>query len=154
MDLNHLAEQIEGSALGQAIRESTWLFPAIEATHLLAIAALGGAVFILAFSVLGVGLKTPAVEIEKTTRPYMNWSVILLLLTGVLLGASEPVKLINREAFAVKMIGLLGALLFSYLIFNPLVRRGNTGAVTRLSALIVIGLWLTVAISGRWIGFS
>ena len=52
------------------------------------------------------------------------------------------------------MLGLVGALLFSYLIFNPMVRRGKTGAFTRLSALIVIGLWLTVAISGRWLGFS
>lgn len=42
MSLYQTAQHIEASALGQTIRESTWLFPAIEATHLLSLALLGG----------------------------------------------------------------------------------------------------------------
>ena len=42
MSLYHTAQNIEASALGQTIRESTWLFPAIEATHLLALALTQG----------------------------------------------------------------------------------------------------------------
>ncbi|MFI4934259.1 MAG: DUF6644 family protein [Caulobacterales bacterium] len=154
MSLYHIAQQIEASPPGQLVRESTWLFPAIEATHLVAIAMLGGAVFILALAVLGVGLKTPPAQVELSARPYLNISVIALLLTGVFLGVSEPVKLLDRESFWVKMTALAAAIPFTYLVFIPLVRRTGATLLSRASAVVVIGLWLTVAIAGRWIGFS
>ena len=155
MSLYHIAQAIEGSPVGQAIRESTWLFPAIEVVHLLALAVLGGAVLMTAFGVFGVGLKsiTPK-AIEVSARPYMTTSVIGLLVTGLLLGASEPVKLIDREAFLIKMIALALALVFTYFVFNPLIRKGDTGVKARTAAGVVMALWFTVALSGRWIGFS
>src|SRR5579872_7238012 len=125
MSLYHTAQTIEASALGQTIRESTWLFPAIESTHLLALALLGGSVLILSLTILGWGLKTPAVELYKSAHRYMNAAVIVLLITGVLLGISEPVKLYGRQAFWVKMISLAIALIVTYFLFNPLIRRGQ-----------------------------
>jgi hypothetical protein len=154
MSLYHVAESIEASALGQTIRESTWLFPAIESTHLLALALLGGAVLIVSFSVLGVGLKTSAAEIYKSSRRYMDAAVITLLVSGVLLGVSEPVKLYDREAFWVKMISMVIAIALTYFAFNPMVRRGSTGLGVRSVALLTMAAWLMVAVAGRWIGFS
>jgi uncharacterized protein DUF6644 len=154
MSLYHTAQNIEASALGQTIRESTWLFPAIESAHLLALALLGGSVLIISLSVLGVGLKTSPAEIYKSAHRYMNAAVIVLLITGVLLGISEPVKLYGREAFLVKMISLGAALLITYAAFNPLVRRGATGFRLRGVTVVTMAAWLLVAMAGRWIGFS
>ena len=154
MSLYHIAQAIESSPVGQTIRESTWLFPAIEVVHLLALAVMGGAVLMTALCVFGVGLKSEPKDIELTTRPFMTTSVIALLITGLLLGASEPVKLIDREAFGVKMVSLALALLFTYFVFNPIVRKGDTGVQARTAAGVVMALWFTVALSGRWIGFS
>jgi hypothetical protein len=154
MSLYHTAQNIEASALGQTIRESTWLFPAIESTHLLALALLGGSILIMALSILGWGLKTPVAELYKSAHRYMNGAVIVLLITGVLLGISEPVKLYGRQAFWVKMISLALALLLTYFAFNPLVRRGASGASLRSITLLTIASWLVVAMAGRWIGFS
>jgi len=155
MSLYHIAQAIEGSPVGQTIRESTWLFPAIEVIHLLCLAVLGGAVLMTALGIFGVGLKTVTPkEIEVSARPYMTSSLVGILITGLLLGASEPVKLIDREAFLIKMIALALALLFTYLVFNPVVRSGDTGVKARAAAGVVMALWFTVALSGRWIGFS
>ncbi len=154
MSLYHTAQTIEASALGQTIRESTWLFPAIEATHLLALALLGGSVLIISLAVLGLGLKTAPAEIYKSARPYMNGAVIALLITGLLLGVSEPVKLYGRQAFWVKMISLAIALGLTYLAFNPLVKRGSTGLSIRTVTALTMAAWLMVAMAGRWIGFS
>jgi len=154
MPLYHAAQSIEASALGQAIRESTWLFPAIESTHLLALALLGGAVLIISLAVLGVGLKSSPAEIYKSARSYMNGAVIVLLLSGVLLGVSEPVKLYDRQAFWVKMISMAIALGLTYFAFNPMVRRGSTGLRLRSVTVLTMAAWLMVAIAGRWIGFS
>jgi len=154
MSLYHTAQSIEASALGQTIRESTWLFPAIESTHLLALALLGGAVLIISLSVLGVGLKTSPAEIYKSARRYMDGAVITLLISGVLLGVSEPVKLYDRQAFWVKMISMVIAIALTYFAFNPMVRRGSTGFRIRSVTVLTMAAWLIVAIAGRWIGFS
>ncbi len=154
MSLYHTAQNIEASALGQTIRESTWLFPAIESTHLLALALLGGSILIMALSILGWGLKTSVAELYKSAHRYFNAAVVVLLITGVLLGVSEPVKLYGRQAFWVKMISLALALLLTYFAFNPLVRRGASGASLRSITVLTIASWLMVAMAGRWIGFS
>lgn len=154
MTLYQTAQNIEASALGQAIRESTWLFPAIESTHLLALALLGGSILIVSLSILGWGLKTSVAELYKSAHRYLNVAVIALLITGVLLGISEPVKLYGREAFWLKMISLAVALAVTYFAFNPLVRRGASGLGLRCVTVVTIAAWLTVAMAGRWIGFS
>ena len=154
MSLYHTAQNIEASALGQTIRESTWLFPAIESTHLLALAMLGGSILIMSFSILGWGLKTPVADLYRSAHRYLNAAVIVLLITGVLLGISEPVKLYGRQAFWVKMISLAIALLVTYFVFNPLVRRGASGPGLRSVTVLTMAAWLLVAMAGRWIGFS
>lgn len=154
MTLYQLAENIEASALGQTIRESTWLFPAIEATHLLALALLGGSVLVTALAVLGVGLKAPVAQLQGGARIYLNSAVLMLLLTGVLLGISEPIKLYGRQAFWVKMMSLAMALPITYFFFNRQVAKGGRGVGARAAALLTIAAWLMVAMAGRWIGFS
>jgi hypothetical protein len=154
MTLYHTAQSIEASALGQTIRESTWLFPAIESTHLLSLALLGGSILIMSISILGWGLKTPVAELYKSAHRYMNGAVIVLLITGVFLGISEPVKLYGRQAFWVKMISLAVALIVTYFVFNPRVRRGESGTALRVVTVVTMAAWLTVAMAGRWIGFS
>ncbi len=94
---------------------------------MLALALLGGSILIMSLSILGWGLKTPVAELYKSAHRYLNAAVIALLITGVLLGISEPVKLYGRQAFWVKMISLGVALLVTYFAFNPLVRRGASG---------------------------
>jgi hypothetical protein len=154
MSFYHSLELLEASAFAQFIRESTWMFPAIEATHLLALALLGGSLLIVALAVLGVGLDRPPAELLRSARPYVKSAIIALLVTGVLLGVSEPLKLYDRRAFLVKMIALAIALLITYRVFTPRVERGEQGAVTRGVAGLTLAMWLTVAIAGRWIGFS
>jgi hypothetical protein len=154
MTLYHTAQNIEASALGQTIRESTWLFPAIESTHLLALALLGGSILIMSLSILGWGLKTQLTEVYKSAHRYLNTAVVVLLVTGVLLGISEPVKLYGRQAFWVKMISLAVALAVTYFVFNPLVRRGTSDLRLRGVTLLTMAAWLIVAMAGRWIGFS
>jgi uncharacterized membrane protein len=155
MDLYPLFEQMEATAVGTAIRESLWLFPVVEAVHLLALALLGGAMFVLDLSILGVGLRAPSVAvIEKNTRPWLYLAVAVLIATGVALALSEAVKLFDRNAFWLKMFALAAALVFTFAIKIPAVQRRPEASALKVLAVISIGLWLTVAIAGRWIGFS
>jgi hypothetical protein len=43
--------------IGETIRNSTWMLPAIEAIHLLALGLVAGAVLVVNLRLLGVGLS-------------------------------------------------------------------------------------------------
>jgi len=154
MSLYSLFEQIEAQPIGTAIRESLWAFAAIEAAHLLSLALMGGAVLIVDLTVLGVALKGSPAQVERDARPWMRIALAGLIITGFFLFMSEPVKLYDRPAFWVKMAALTAALVVTFLIHNPIIRKGGEGALARVVALATIALWLVVAIAGRWIGFS
>ncbi len=105
---------------------------------------------------LGAGLASlsPA-ALEKQTRPWLIGAICGMIATGVPLALSEALKLYGKEAFWVKMIALCAALAFTFAVRNPLARRNPAiGVTSRALACVSIALWLTVAVAGRWIGFS
>jgi hypothetical protein len=62
----------EGTLLGEAIRESNWLFPAIESLHLLGLAVIGGAVLVMDLRLLGFGIeRQPVAQVWRDTRPWL-----------------------------------------------------------------------------------
>jgi hypothetical protein len=146
---------VEASQLGATIKQSLWLFPAIEAVHLLALSILGGALLMLDLRLLGVGLTfQPVSAVEQSARPWLITALATMIATGVLIGVSEAIKLYDKDAFWVKMVALAGALLFTFTLKNPLARRDIGGIGAKALGATSIVLWLTVAIAGRWIGFS
>ena len=154
MTFYHFLEQVQNTPYSQAFAANRYAFAVVESMHEFALAILGGAVLLPALSVLGVGLKTEPAQIQKNVRPYLSISIIVLILTGTMLGVTETLKLYDRKAFWVKMVALAAALLVNYFVFNPMIKRGDKGAAVRIVAALTMALWLTVAIAGRWIGLS
>ena len=149
-------EWLESLWLGDAIRQSLWLFPVIEAVHLLGLCLLGGAVLIVDLRMLGVGLRQPIAEVARDARPWLIGSISLMLATGIPLFLSEAIKCYYNTSFWVKITTLPVAIVFALLVRDRLARRTATEstATTKLVALISMALWFTVAAAGRWIGFS
>jgi hypothetical protein len=150
-------EWCEATWLGQLVRESIWLFPVIEAVHLLGLCLLGGAVLIVDLRLLGTGLsRHPIAQVARGARPWMIAGLAVMLFTGVLLFLSEAVKCYHNPAFRVKMTVLPVALLYTFLVRQPyaLSDGSETSPRSRALATISVALWFTVAAAGRWIGFS
>lgn len=144
--------------LGQFVVGSLWLFPAIESVHLLALALFGGAVFIVDFRLLGLGLKDRAVsELARDARPWMIAGLVALILTGIPLFLSEAVKCYYSTAFWIKMTTLPIALIFAFTVrwrVTVADAVSNTARRQQLVGALSMALWFTVAAAGRWIGFS
>src|SRR5258708_2708460 len=152
MDIYAQFAGAESSSLGTAIKESLWLFPAIEAVHLLALALLGGSLLILDLRLLGVGLTLlPTSAVERGARPWLIAALMTMVISGVLIGISEALKLYDKEAFWVKMAALLAAVIFTFAVKHPQARRDVTGLRAQTLGAASITLWLTVALAGRWI---
>ena len=146
------------TAIGEAIRESLWLFPLIEAFHLVGLGLTAGAVLIVDLRLLGVGLsRQPVVQLSTAVEPWLLGSLTLMFASGIPLFLSESIKCYYSFAFWVKMTSLLLVLLFTFTVRRRVTRTGlatDRPLLGRLTALISLGLWFGVAWGGRWIGFS
>jgi hypothetical protein len=146
------------TALGETIRDSTWLFPAFEAVHLLGLGLTVGAILLVDLRLLGVGLsKQPAAELAANAQPWLLGSLTVMFATGIPLFMSESIKCYYSIPFWVKMISLLLALVFTFTIQRRATRSGLTvkrPGLGRVIAVISLVLWFGVAWGGRWIGFS
>jgi hypothetical protein len=150
-------EWCESLWLGHFIVNSNWLFPVIEAVHLLALSVLGGAVLVVDLRLLGLGLKSrTASELWRAARPWMIGAIAAMVLTGVPLFLSEPIKCYYNDSFWVKMTTLPVAIAFAFTVRSWVTSDAvrNTARRQMLVGALSIALWVTVAAAGRWIGFS
>ena len=158
MDLLALFQWLEESGLGRAVRESVWAFAVIESIHLLALVTMGGAALIVDMRLLNLGLRQrPVAELAREAQRFLSAGLVLLILSGSALFASEAVKCYYSTPFRIKIITLFFATIFTYGVRNrvALAEEGRVGSASKaIVAVLSIGLWFTVAAAGRWIGFS
>jgi uncharacterized membrane protein YhdT len=158
VDLFPLFQWCEASALGTAVRTSSWAFAVIESAHLVALASIGGAVLVVDLRLLGFGLsEQPVRTIARDALPWLAGSLAVMLGTGIALFLSEATKCYNSTPFWVKMSSLVLAILFTFTIRRSITNadEGRVSAAARKSVAIVsLLLWFGVGAGGRWIGFS
>lgn len=156
MSLLALFHWLEQSAIGNTIRQSHWLFPVIEAVHLLGLGVAGGAVILVDLRLLGLGLgDQPASQISKDTEPWLIGSLVVMFSTGIPLFLSEAIKCYYSFAFWIKMASLFTVILFTFTARRRVARNPSSRPlVSRFTALVSLSLWFAVGWGGRWIGFS
>ena len=158
MSVLHFFAWCEHSAVGGAIRSSNWLFPVIEAFHLLGLAVIGGAVLVVDLRLFGIGLRRqPVAQLARDAQPWLIASLMVMVATGSLMFMSEAIKCYYHPAFWVKMTSLFLAIVFTFTVHKKVVMEDEArmGPLwSKLVALVSVVLWSGVGIGGRWIGFS
>jgi hypothetical protein len=148
----------EHSAVGETIRSSLWLFPVIEAFHLLGLVVIGGAVLVVDLRLLGLILqRQPVAQLARDAQRWLIGSLMVMLTTGMLLFTSEAIKCYYHAAFWVKMTSLLLAIVFTFTVRRKVAMAEETRVRplwSKLVAMVSVILWSGVGIGGRWIGFS
>ena len=149
-------EWCEATMLGRTIRESLWMFPVLEAIHLVGLCVLGGALLVVDLRLLGLGLKDSTIgELDRQARPWLLMGVAILLITGVALFTSEAIKCYYNTSFWVKITTLPFAILFTLAVKERFARTAvYTSATSQWVGSADLLLWFIVAAGGRWIGFS
>ena len=119
MSLLDLFESLEQSGIGLLVRESLWLFPALEAVHLLGLSLLGGSLLLVDLRLLGLGVRSRTSEqMMVAAKPWLLISLLILIGTGVPLFLSEAVKCYYNYSFWVKMSALAIGLLYTCLLYT------------------------------------
>jgi len=157
MNMSPIFQWFSNLWAAELIRGSIWMFPAIEAVHIVALTVLLGAVLFLDLQMLGVVRRdTSAGRLSNELDPWVFSSLVIILLSGLLLFSSEAMKLYINVPFKLKMIALLLAIVFQFTVHRWTVRadtRRSRPVWSRVVAVISIMLWLSVGFAGRAIGF-
>ncbi|HUE54916.1 MAG TPA: DUF6644 family protein [Candidatus Udaeobacter sp.] len=155
-----LCRWLEQTSVGAGVRESLWLFPAIETVHLLGMAALVGTIAVFDLRLLGWMLRRERVsELAGRLLPWSWAGFALQVVTGALLFTSEAVKVYTNPAFRVKMllIFLAGvhALIFHWTVYRDVAswEGGVLPAGAKVAGFVSILLWIGIVAAGRFIGF-
>ncbi|MDE0730523.1 MAG: hypothetical protein OSB36_06300 [Longimicrobiales bacterium] len=149
-------EWCESTVIASTIQNSLWLFPVIEAVHLLGLCLLGGSILLVDLRLMGFGLIHQSIsELNRQVRPWLLVAVIVMIATGVPLFLSEAIKCYYNRAFWVKITTLPLALAFTFLVRNRIARADSKVAyINAATGAISVVLWFVVAAAGRWIGYS
>ena len=158
MDLLFIFEWLDTSFLADMSKAYGGVFAVVQMVHLVSLALLGGAVLIADLRLLGLVLRdVPSKVVTSNMDRWFSLALIIMAVSGVFMSSAVAIKLYYNEMFWAKMIGLSVGALFIYFIKRPLLAHPhetiNVWAL-RLLAISSILIWLTVAASGRWIGFS
>ena len=139
--------------MGETIRGSRWMFPAIESAHLLAQGLLMGTVLIVNLRFFGLGMRrTPAHRVAAQLEPLTLGAVCASLVSGSLMFSADPQKFAGDGAFPYKL-GVLGvAILFQCTLHRRATRIPAGPLSARAAAAIALTLWIAVAVLGRAIG--
>ena len=117
MDLLLFFQWCYATPVGEAIRNSTWLFPVIEAVHLLGFGLTAGAVLMIELRLLGFGIKQqPVATLAANAEPWLLGGIALMFASGIPLFMSESIKCYYSTPFRVKMLSLALAILFTFTV--------------------------------------
>jgi hypothetical protein len=155
--LYHFCEWALNSPVGHGVRDSVWLFPAVEICHLLGLGVLGGTVLLLNLRLLGLRFKGDSIpELARDVQPLMIGSLIVMLVSGFFLFSSEALKMYGNVAFRFKMVALALAIVFTFTIHRKVTMSEEAQLSPlwqKLTALVSLALWAGVGLAGRAIGY-
>jgi hypothetical protein len=143
--------------LGTTVRDTVWVFPVIETFHLLALAVLLGSALIINLRVFGIGARRSSDwPIAGELEPWMRVSIAVLILSGIPMFLSEPMKCYESYSFPIKMALLLLAITWHF----TFQRKWTTPDAIRLTPLrgrlaagFSILLWAGIGIAGKGIPY-
>jgi hypothetical protein len=127
------------------LQQSGTAYLFVNAAHILGIGVLLGAVLPLDLRLLGLLRRYPIEVLGPFLTRSAATGLALAFITGLWLFSVKPEEYLANEAFRWK-----AALLAIALVNIALQHRGSA---TRTSAALSLGLWLSVLVAGRWIGF-
>jgi hypothetical protein len=162
MDIEALLKTLEASGLATKIRDSLFLFPLIESTHVIGLALVFGTITIIDLRLLGIASTQRS--FERTASDIFKWTwaaFALTALTGSLMFITNAPVYYHNLFFRTKML-LLALTGINMLFFELTARRTIHGwdqapsapRTGKAVAVLSLAMWIGIICMGRLIGFT
>ena len=162
MGIPDLLAALEASSIATSIRESLYLFPFIEAAHVIGLTMVFGTIAIVDLRLLG--LASTRRPFSRIASDIMRWTwaaFALTALTGLLMFSTNAAVYYHNVYFRAKMAMLVCAginiVIFERTAGRSMHRWDRDVAAPRAgrtAAVVSLVVWIGIIFLGRWIGFT
>ncbi|HKV04812.1 MAG TPA: DUF6644 family protein [Candidatus Acidoferrales bacterium] len=161
MNLLNLCRWLNDTSFSAWLREAPYPFPALIIVHVVSIAVFGGMVVMGNLRVLGWAMRSvPVSQVIEQFKPWKWTAFGILLVTGTLLAASDPLEYCGNIVFWIS-VGLLliagvNAMVFRFGVYRSVAAWDETSAApvnARRWASVSLFLWIALVFAGRAIAF-
>ena len=149
--MSELAAALEATALAQFLKASRWIYPLVNAGHILGLALLVGAVVPMDLRLLGLRRGVSAEQAVALLRPVAAAGLALAATFGILLFITQAIDYVESPWFQAKM-AVIAVALFNVLTHPRL--AGLSPARRTASAAASLALWPTALLLGRLIAYT
>ncbi|WP_332674446.1 hypothetical protein, partial [Aromatoleum sp.] len=151
-----LLESIDASALAVHLRHSTWLYPLVNAAHILGIALLVGGIAPVDAKLLGLWRAVPLAFFARTVLPFAFGGAVLAIVAGALLFIVQPADYAALPVFWLKIALVLAGLANALLLhrsraWHAQLARADAApppARLRIGGALSLLIWLAVLLLG------
>jgi len=158
------AAGIEASALGQAMRQWLWLYPAVEIVHIVGIGLLFGSIVVFDLRLLGFSRNISVKRLASHVLPWSAGSFLLIVPSGLLMFTAHATEFIDSEVFVIKMLLIMAAGvnagLFHTITFRTAdvwdseeMRKLPPPPSARLAGALSLLIWISVIACGRLLAY-
>ncbi|HEY2844492.1 MAG TPA: DUF6644 family protein [Bryobacteraceae bacterium] len=162
MDVTALLKSLEASGLATRIRDSAFLFPMIESTHVIGLALVFGTIAIIDLRLLGIASTHRSFQRMASDILKWTWGAFALtVVTGSLMFITNAPVYFHNVFFRTKML-LLALTGINMLVFELTAGRtihawDKAPAAPRAGkavAALSLAMWIGIICMGRLIGFT
>jgi hypothetical protein len=153
---------LQETGLATGIRDSLYLFPLLEAVHVIGLTLVFGTIAVIDLRLLGAA--STARSFQRMAADIMTWTwaaFALTALTGVLMFTANATVYFHNAYFRAKVVLLVLAAI-NVAVFELTARRTvhqwdaspTAPPLGRAVATVSLVLWVAVIVTGRMIGFT
>jgi uncharacterized membrane protein SirB2 len=154
------AKWVASTPLNEAIQSRLWLTPLLQSVHILMIGIVFVSVLVVSLRVLGkMRSDEPFAEVWQRFAPWFWSSLGVMLATGLVLTAGEPLREVSAMSFWVKMTLLVVGVASAAYFGRTVAAASSAGTAefsggARFVAVATIVLWLAIIYFGRAIAYD
>jgi hypothetical protein len=139
--------------VSQFIGNSIWIFPLVQAIHLVFLALFAGAILIVDLRLLGLGMRNqPVSQVARDARPWLIAGFLGMVATGLPQLMQNASREYFSEFFWYKMYLIAIGLILIVTIRRKLTQTDQPSVAGRIVGLVSIAVWTGVVINARLIG--
>jgi hypothetical protein len=162
MDIDAILKSLEASGLAGRIRDSVFLFPMIESTHVIGLSLVFGTIAIIDLRLLGIASTQRSFQRMASDILKWTWGAFALTaLTGSLMFITNASVYYHNLFFRMKML-LLALTGINMLFFELTAGRTIHGwdqapsapRAGKAVAALSLAMWIGIICMGRLIGFT
>ena len=162
MSLRSILESLDSTAWSIALRESLYVYPLIESTHVVVIMLSVGTLLIVNLRLLGVAFRhTPISQVSSNVLPWTIAGLAISAITGLLLFFASSVDTYHNIWFRAKLFLIVIAAINAWLFHKRLSRsrllwdhNPRPPIAVRVSSGISIAIWLGIIVASRMIDYD